>query len=490
MTSFIYLGADVPSNRTILEAQGVKNVGVSFWRLYKRGLPKTKQYLLANYFPEFMSIHAHAGVPRNMELSQADLEEFAAMYEDFIAHNIDRLTTFTELDHPRLSQDFVNHQRKAVWSQVSEGKFRPVWNSVTGIQGLESLAATYLDIGISGEDIEGETNLASVTSKLHRQWGTRFHALGCAKPDNLRQNKFETASTMAWLSPMLNGETIVWDGTKIKRYPKNMKDQARSRYRTVYEKAGLNEDKILEDDNREISRLALWSFDQLEQRMNMGTQDNGDYAELYDNSEGWLTPDTTEHTPAVPDRKAPEVRKIERRNEEEMTQLPVLGYTQKQIVDPLGTITDVTLTSSNSVPIRNCDTCFVASNCPAFKPQTTCAFNLPVEVRTPEQLEAFLNSIIEMQGQRVLFMRFVEELNGGYADPNVSQEIDRFVKLVKTTSELGGSSDKLSISLERKTSAGVMTRLFGNKAEILNEDTSNGFNYDQTTRIIQQAIED
>jgi hypothetical protein len=27
-----------------------------------------------------------------------------------------------------------------------------------------------------------------------------------------------------------------------------------------------------------------------------------------------------------------------------------------------------------------------------------------------------------MQGQRVAFMRFAEEMNGGYADPNLSQE--------------------------------------------------------------------
>ena len=46
----IYLGAEVPSNRIILEEAGATYMGVSYHRLVKRGLPKTKAYLLENYF--------------------------------------------------------------------------------------------------------------------------------------------------------------------------------------------------------------------------------------------------------------------------------------------------------------------------------------------------------------------------------------------------------------------------------------------------------
>ena len=142
------------------------------------------------------------------------------------------------------------------------------------------MAGTYLDIALPGDALEEDTQLSTVTRTLSRQ-GTRFHILGSVKPDNLRQVSAETASTMSWLSPMMNGETIVWDGTKLVRYPKRMKDQARSRYRNVYTKAGLNVDKILEDDAKEVCRLAVWSYNQYEARLNGVNPDD----ELYINSE-------------------------------------------------------------------------------------------------------------------------------------------------------------------------------------------------------------
>jgi hypothetical protein len=37
-----------------------------------------------------------------------------------------------------------------------------------------------------------------------------------------------------------------------------------------------------------------------------------------------------------------------------------------------------------------------------------CAFKLPVDVKTKEQLKSLINAVIEMQGQRVAFMRFAD----------------------------------------------------------------------------------
>ena len=63
----IYLGAEVPSNRLLLGSAGARAVGVSYWRLMKRGLPKTKTYLLKNYFPEDMEILVHPGIPKTQD---------------------------------------------------------------------------------------------------------------------------------------------------------------------------------------------------------------------------------------------------------------------------------------------------------------------------------------------------------------------------------------------------------------------------------------
>jgi hypothetical protein len=184
------------------------------------------------------------------------------------------------------------------------------------------------------------------------------------------------------------------------------------------------------------------------------------------------------------------MRKLDPRNPEEMGNLPVFGFDTKSEVDEEGVIKDVTTVTSQSTSLRACDTCFVASNCPAFKPQSVCAFKLPVEVKTKEQLKSLINAIIEMQGQRVAFMRFAEEMNGGYADPNVSQEIDRLFKLIKTVKELDDSREFIRMTVERQGSSGVLSSIFGDKAQALKELPNDGLNEQQTTKIIKESLED
>lgn len=481
----IYLGAEVPSNRTLLETTSATHVGVSFWRLRERGLPKKKEYLLENYFPLEYSIYVYPGIPKGTLLGPDDLSLFAAEYEDFIANNIDRLTTFNEISE--VDPAFVELQRKTAWAEVPPGKFQPVWDPASGLKGLNLMVDTYLDIAIPGYAIEEEAQLAVVTRTHVRNNGTRFHAIGCAKPDNLRQVRVETASTMSWLSPMMHGETIVWDGTKLSRYPKRMKDQARPRYRHIYTKAGIDVDKILEDDPKEVCRLAVWSYIQFERKVNGMSTDDGF---LYDNSDDMEVVPNAETTPSDIDKKGVGMRKLMPRDPAEIGNLPVFGYTLDTVVEDDGTIKDIQTVQSQASSLRACDTCFVASNCPAFKPQSVCAFKLPIEVKSKDQLKSLINAIIEMQGQRVAFMRFAEEMNGGYADPNVSQEIDRLFKLIKTTKELDDSREFIRMTVERQGSAGVLSSIFGDRAQVLRELPDGGLNEAQTTEVIREIIED
>jgi len=477
---FVYLGAEIPSNRTLLESTSATHVGVSFWGLQKRGLPQ-KTYLLKNYFKDHFYIYVYPGVPKDTELDQLELEIFAAEYEDFIANNIDRINMFSEItvDNP----DFVEEQRRTVWAQVPPGKFLPTWHFDSGFAELNLLGDRYLDIAIPGESLENSSQLLTVTRTLVRTQGTRFHVLGSAKPEILRQITCETASTMSWLSPMRNGETIVWDGTKLNRYPARMKDQARPRYRNAYNKAGLDVEKILEDDDKEVCRLAVWSYLQFEARLNGMSPEEPE--KLYDNKDIPATPENGETTPSTIDKKPLEVGKLLPRNPEEMGNLPVFGYASEQVIDPDGTIKEVSTVHSQQSSLRVCDTCFVASNCPAFKPQSVCAFKLPVEVKTKEQLKSLINAIIEMQGQRVAFMRFSEEMNGGYADPNVSKEIDRLFKLIKTTKELDDSREFIRMTVERQGGAGVLSSIFGDRANVLKELPNQGLNQAETDEVIK-----
>jgi hypothetical protein len=500
----LFSGVEIPSNRTLLESMDVKHVMLSYWGLRKRGLPKTKPYLIAEHFDEDMLVWVDSGAIQadKAGLSIRELEEYLADYEDFIAYNYDRIEGWVEFDSQVLGIRRVQEERAAF---EEDPKMWVVWHSQYGVTTLQQWSEQYFNVAIPYESIEQNLNIASVTRNLKAKFKVDFHALGTAKPDNLRQVPFTTASTLSWISPMRRGETIVWDGMKIVRYPKKMKDQARSRYKKVVEDAGLDFIKFRDDDTKEATKVAVWSYLQLEKKMKKDDDSKpelrvikGDLPSiedmLADNSDDTLYTGLMDFDPpASNNRDLEERKKVTPRDPIERTPMPVFGYESKTIVDVDDEGNEVLkqapIVKSEMTSLRQCNTCFVAANCPAFKEDSTCAFNLPVEVKTKEQLKALLTAIIEMQGQRVAFMRFAEEMNGGYADPNVSQEVDRLFKLVKSMKELEENREYVRFTAERATSGGVLSAIFGDRAQVLRE-MEQPINEQETTQIIRQSIED
>lgn len=503
----VFAGAEVGSNRTLLEGMNVKKMGLSFYALKKRGLPKTKLWLVSEHFEDDTDVILDSGI-RQAEadgLSKEELTSLAAEYQEFVANNVEHLFAFIEPDSKVLGLDWVLTERK---SYEHDPKLWIVWHAEYGVQSLREWAKAYRHIAIPYETIEAVTTLSGLSRGiLSQNPNLSLHALACAKPDNLRQIPFTTASTLSWLSPMRRGETIIWDGVQIVRYPKKMLEQARRRYSSVIKNAGLDFDKFLKNDGVESSKVAVWSYQELEKMMDKKRPDlkvvKGDKDPLLsDNSETPLLSGLAELGEYLSDNSDLEMRKenaveepkkVVPRDPNEVTNLPVFGFRMKTIVDTdddgKDVLKDVPIVSSTSSSLRQCNTCFVAANCPAFKPDNMCAFNLPVEVKTKEQLKALLNAIIEMQGARVAFARFAEEVNGGYPDPNTSQEIDRLFKLVKGMKELEENREFIRITAERQSSGGVLSAIFGDRAQALKELPNNGLDPDQTNNIIKKSLE-
>ena len=491
----IYAGAEIGSNRTVLESAGVTAMGVSYARIVARGMPKTKKWLVRDRFADDVMVVATPGISETKGMSVGELETFGADYQDWVVDNADRLTGFTEFDPPQLGSRWIAEQRP-FWADAGNA-FWPVWDSNLGYPELMRLAEGFAEVAIPYAAVESQTGLSGQSRAIASNRGTVWHGIGIASPENLRQVTFATAMTGSWTSPMRRGETIVWDGTALKRYPKKMKDQARPRYKSVIERAGLDYDAIINDDAKEVTRLALWSYGRLEDDMNKKTGDRHLHAVDVDNVTPMLTgmrgivlsdadhshPATGKPTARVPAPRAASERRF----------LPVMDVSSKTIVetgeDGRDTLRDVPVLSSTGVSLRQCNTCFVAANCPAFKPDSECAYSLPVEVRTKDQLVALLNAVIEMQGSRVAFARFAEELNGGYPDPNTGQEIDRLFKLVKSLKEMEDNKEFVRMTFERQGGAGVLSSIFGDRAQVLKELDGGPMGADQTTRLIQQTLE-
>lgn len=501
----IFGGVEIPSNRTLLESAGVSNVMLNYWGLRKRGLPKTKAYLIGEHFQENMKVWVDSGATQadKAGLSNRELDEYAADYEEFVAFNYDRIEGWVEFDSQVRGLHKVQQNRAAF---ENDFKLWVVWHEEYGAGVLRDWAHQYTNVAIPGDVIESVSTLAGLTRSLAAQTNVQFHALATAKPDNLRQIPFVTASTLAWLSPMRRGETIIWDGQRLVRYPKNMKDQARKRYKNTVTQAGLDYEKFVSDDLKEVTKVAIWSYQQLEAKMDKDKPDlriiKGGLPPiekmLSDNSDDTLYTGLMEFGGDASNNSGAKGRKVEGaqivpREPSERSPMPVFGYSTKMIVDideeGREVLREAPVIRSEMTSLRQCNTCFVAAQCPAFKENSTCAFNLPVEVKTKEQLKALLTAIIEMQGQRVAFMRFAEEMNGGYADPNVSQEVDRLFKLVKSMKELEENREYVRFTAERSTSGGVLSAIFGDRASAL-RDMESPLSETETTEIIRKSVED
>jgi hypothetical protein len=491
----IFNGVEIPSNRTLLERSGVEHVMLNYWGLRKRGLPKTKLYLISEHFLPNMKVWVDSGASQldSAGLSREELEEYAADYEEFIAVNYDRIEAWVELDSQQLGLPWIEQQRQALGE---DEKRWIVWRESYKTPLLQQWAQQYENIAIPHETIEAMPALSGLVRGLKSSYGTKFHALASAKPDNLRQIPFTSASTLSWISPMRRGETIIWDGQKLVRYPKAMKGQARPRYKRIVENAGLDFQKFIEDDTLESTKVAVWSYLQLEKTMKNSDSNHPWKSQVSDNSDDTLYTGLMETGIGGSNNSGSEMRKVERaevvqRDPSEVTSMPVFGYEMKTIVgseNGQDILQDVPTVKSNTASLRQCDTCFVAANCPAFKPANTCAFNLPIKVETPEQLRAMNTALLEMQAQRVAFMRFSEELNGGYADPNVSQEMDRYFKMLKNLKELDESKEFIQITAQRNAGQGVLSQIFGDKVQAMKE-MQPVISEEQTTFIIQDKLE-
>lgn len=135
--------------------------------------------------------------------------------------------------------------------------------------------------------------------------------------------------------------------------------------------------------------------------------------------------------------------------------------------------------------LRRCDSCALAGMCPAFKPGNDCAYAIPVEIRSKDQLLGVMRSILEMQTQRVMFLRFAEELEGGHSK-ELSTEMDRLLSLTEKVKTVQDDSAYLKMTVETRSGAGVLSRLFGSTAGEL----ANPVDPDRAEDVIAEVLED
>lgn len=447
-----YGGAEVPSHRKWLQDAGIDHSYLSYVGLRRR-LKFARPWLIKDKFPGEMHVLLDSGAhtynkQEAEDQDSAELLEVAAAYEAFVSQNAERVDAFTEFDARSLGLDWIHSRRDDYYLDFGN-KFMPVWHPEWGIDELEAMASRYERIAIVQTAL-GDRDIIPVLNMLASRRGTLLHGIAMTKPDTMRAVKWTSVGSTSWLSPIQYGDTFVWTGNELKRYPKAYKDQARKRHRTLFTNAGFDAEKIAADDTNEVIRLSLWSWERLLEDVN-GTRRT---------ASGSLDRVPADRGPSEPadllggDTDPGPDQVLERR-----TKILLPGISLRATEE--GTELDV-----RGDNLRRCDSCFLRERgCPGYKPGADCLYEIPIKAKTAAQIRAVETGLIEMQTQRVLFMKMAEDLEGGYADPNLSGEMDRLTRMIKAQRE--GQAEKFSLRIEASNKPGevsMLGQIFGREA--------------------------
>lgn len=464
-------GSEIPSHRKVLREVGAHNASLSYMGLRRR-IKHTDQWFLADKFPEDMHLLLDSGAYTVNKAgdthSHEELQTISDEYQQYVMDNIARCDAVIEFDALPLGREWIEAQREDFYDDLGRDDFIPIWHPEWGLDYLQEMAEKYVNVGIPTTDLSGR-NLTPVLNKIANS-GVRLHGVSMTHVDEMSAIKWHSVSSTSWVSPQQYGDTIVWTGRELKRYPKAYKEQARKRYRTLFDREGFDSEKIANDDSTELLRLSIWSWERLvediESKSSRGangvTTDPEEASEGFAEFQGEVVDTQTGEvgksvtTPAIPKTRP-------------TTPLPVLGVTSRTEQDvETGQdkeVQDVRLRSDSQ---RKCDTCFLAAKCPAFDPGNNCAYDIPLQIKSRQDFSTLFDSMLEMQAQRVVFMRFAEEIEGGYADPNLSAEVDRLTKMMKVKNDM--EQEGFSFKIEGKQTGGgaggqgVLSRLFGEQA--------------------------
>lgn len=434
-----------------------------------------KPWLVSKYFPEGHSLFVDSGcqtlnIAKEQKYTNEELREIADHYYEWVASNINEIEIYTEFDALQLGDGYIEERRDSARELLFD-KFVPVWhpsgNSQSdGMADLNSLAERFGRVGIAQTHLNGR-DLVLVLNRMASR-GIELHGLAMTKQDIMQAVNWTSVSSTSWVSPQKYGATFVWSHNQLKSYSKEQKEQARRKERFVIEAAGFDVEKILAEDPKELLRLSLWSWSQFVASINAkkGTgvttsmiSYDDDNSENYDDTVGGVI-EPVRKTISTPVPRDPKQKVI----------IPLIAFDQtieKRRNKETGELEDVEIpkVKSRSDSMRLCDTCFLAAKCPMFEENSTCAYDIPITIRTKEQAQSLMDTMVEIQAQRVLFMKMAEDAEGGHADPILSGEMDRLVKMMKTKSDMEQEGFSVTVTARQQGQPGIVDKIFGNMGD-------------------------
>lgn len=446
----IFAGAERESTRSTLRSAGVTDFAISLKEL---SVSKRKGLDFAAAFGEGADVTVYTAP------DDEDVERFDAFIREYL-DGIGRVIGRPDYDGRWL-----------------EDRYWPSWDDPTDVERFMWFAEEYGRVAVADEAVADDKVRRRVKGGLSR-YGAEI-MLVSSKVEIIESLPWESVVVGSWTSPRRFGETQLWDGKSLRRFPKQQKKTVRSRYATEIANMGVSPDAVQADDLDAVLLLAIRSWqalgDHLSARVGGYSIDDGPTDD--DEIEVRATTRSRQRRGAESDRAPTAVARTSEtsRHETDQELLPGFALEEVEVEDrhlgsDQGDGTPVTFTTQptlqgNGSSYRKCDSCSLSAWCQKFEPGAPCAYKMPVQLRTKDQLNTFMRTCIEIQGERVAFARFAEQIGGDVVSADLSKEMDRLFGMIGKMAELNEKGDVVKMTIEaRGNGGGLISQMFGAKA--------------------------
>lgn len=427
-----FAGAESPSHFNTLRAEGIRHVAVNVTALSRRVKDLSEWATLERF--EGMEWILYADSP------DTDWESALTVLDCAIRNGV-----------PPEAIVGPSSWGEQTWLGDSDLFFAPTWDGLDNAN-LRELFDTYGAVFLPDTVIQNES-----AARAARAGVVHGKVLGALTGRSKGLANYSVVITSAWWAVQKHGETQVWDQNKMHRYNSSDKLTKRQQHRAAIESLGVDFDAVMADDAVACTRLAIRSWVMLGRSL---TQQPSVEA----------APDKSEVSNPDFDTALKDgltaVRVDSDRVSGRHTVLPVIGLEQMEVTskdldgDDRTTMVETLAVTTES--LRRCDTCSLSLQCPSFAVGERCAYNIPVLIRSKDQLQGVMRAMVEVQTQRVLMQRFGEEITGT-PDPDVGREMDRLFGMVEKWKDIEDNRDTLEVSVKAKGQMGMLSRLFGSK---------------------------
>lgn len=272
------------------------------------------------------------------------------------------------------------------------------------------------------EELQGEV-FSNI--KKYKDLGVKIHGWGRSSKKDITSGIFFSVDSSTWAGGGRYGNTYHYVGNMkmITHSSKRGKGKAvREKFATECLKYGVDRDAFLNDDQHEVD---LWNCHQW-MRYSMDAEHVGGY---------WTK------------RQLP-------------TENKSIIKAESKALDQVFHSTALANGNGFGASLRSCNSCFLSPSCPVYVQDSQCNLSSDPKVSSPQDLQALVNKVIQIQGERVLFASYAEKIQNNGINPDVSTEVQALMQVMKDAKEVLAPSNDEEIMIKAKGS-GVISRLFG-----------------------------